>query len=189
MRLEIERKFLVAHDGWRAGVTAVRHLKDGLVGHFARGKVRVRLDGDRAWLTVKGAREGIARAEFEYEIPPEDGRAMLAQVCTGCVIEKTRFCVPHEGLLWEVDVFHGALDGMILAEVELEEAAQPFGRPDWLGAEVTGDLRFRQSTLLHLCSGAEGPVTMEDVLRLPVHPRPMPGDTGHLDAQELRTIY
>lgn len=189
MRLEIERKFLVAHDGWRAGVTAIRHLKDGLVGHFARGKVRVRLDGDRAWLTVKGAREGIARAEFEYEIPAVDGRAMLERVCTGQIIEKTRHCVPHEGLVWEVDVFEGALAGMILAEVELDHANQPFARPDWLGAEVTGDLRFRQSTLLHLCNGADRPVTMDDVLNLPVRVRPMPADNGQRDAQGLRTIY
>jgi adenylate cyclase len=168
MRLEIERKFLVAHDGWRASATTVRHLKDGLVGHFARGKVRVRLDGARAWLTVKGARDGIARPEFEYEIPHDDGTAMLQQVCTGCLIEKVRYCVPHDGLTWEVDVFHGSLSGMILAEVELAHEDQPFSKPGWLGAEVTGDLRFRQSTLLHLCNETARPITMADVLSLPV---------------------
>ena len=168
MRLEIERKFLVAHDGWRSAVASVRHLKDGLVGHFARGKVRVRLDGERAWLTVKGARDGIARPEFEYEIPYDDGCSMLDQVCTGRVIEKVRHCVPHEGLMWEVDVFQGALSGMVFAEVELDDAAQHYVRPDWLGEEVTGDIRFRQSTLLHLCNQADRRVTMADVLRLSV---------------------
>lgn len=168
MRLEIERKFLVAHDGWRAAATTVRHLKDGLVGYFARGKVRVRLDGERAWLTVKGARDGIARPEFEYEIPLADGQAMLEQVCTGCLIEKVRYCVPDGGLTWEVDVFQGALSGMVLAEVELTHPAEPYGRPDWLGEEVTGDLRFRQSTLLHLCNQSNRPITIEDVLSLPV---------------------
>ncbi|MET3410577.1 CYTH domain-containing protein [Methylobacterium sp. 1030] len=168
MRLEIERKFLVAGAGWRDAATSIRHLKDGLVGHFARGKVRVRLDGERAWLTVKGAREGIARAEFEYEIPHADGAAMVDQVCTGNVIEKIRYCVPHDGLTWEVDVFQGSLAGMVLAEVELARADQFFSKPAWLGEEVTGDLRFRQSTLLHLCREAGRPITMDDVLRLPV---------------------
>lgn len=168
MRLEIERKFLVAHEGWRAAATSARHLKDGLIGHFARGKVRVRLDDERAWLTVKGARDGIARPEFEYEIPAEDGRAMLDEVCSGRVIEKVRYCVPHGGLTWEIDVFGGALSGMVFAEVELTHPAQPYGRPDWLGEEVTGDVRFRQSTLLHLCNESDGPITMADILRLPV---------------------
>ncbi len=168
MRLEIERKFLVAHEGWRGAVSAVRHLKDGLVGHFARGKVRVRLDGERAFLTVKGARDGIARPEFEYEIPVEDGRAMLDQVCTGCIVEKVRYCVPHAGLTWEVDVFQGALSGIVLAEIELDDAAQSFVKPDWVGEEVTGDLRFRQTTLLHLCGQSDRPITLADVLGLSV---------------------
>lgn len=167
MRVEIERKFLVAHDGWRALVTHRRSLKDGLVGQFARGKVRVRRDGPHAWLTVKGAREGLARPEFEYEVPVLDAEAMLASVCTGCIIEKTRHVVPHAGLSWEIDVFHGKLDGIVLAEVELSDADQVFERPDWLGIEVTEDLRFRQTTLLHLCGRGERPVTMADILACP----------------------
>ncbi|MBX9931367.1 MAG: CYTH domain-containing protein [Methylobacterium sp.] len=169
MRFEIERKFLVAHDGWRKAATRVRYLKDGLIGQFGRGKVRVRLDDDGAWLTVKGARaESIARPEFEYEIPRDDAEAMLRTVCTGCLIEKDRFCVPHAGLVWEVDVFRGSLDGIVLAEVELEQEDQAFDKPDWVGEEVTADLRFRQSTLLHLCSKATQPITIEDVLAVSV---------------------
>lgn len=168
MRFEIERKFLVIHDGWRNAATRVRHLKDGLIGQFGRGKVRVRLDQDGAWLTVKGARaDGIARPEFEYEIPRDDAADMLRTVCTGCLIEKDRFCVPHAGLVWEVDVFRGSLAGIVLAELELEDEDQPFARPDWVGEEVTGDLRFRQSTLLHLCNKATKPITMADVLAVP----------------------
>ena len=87
---------------------------------------------------------------------------------TGNVIEKIRYCVPHDGLTWEVDVFQGSLAGMVLAEVELARADQSFAKPAWLGEEVTGDLRFRQSTLLHLCCEAGRPITMDDVLRLPV---------------------
>lgn len=168
MRFEIERKFLVLHDGWHGTATGVRHLKDGLIGQFGRGKVRVRLDDDGAWLTVKGARdEGIARPEFEYEIPRDDAAAMLRTVCTGCLIEKDRFCVPHAGLVWEVDVFRGPLAGIVLAEVELDDVNQAFEKPDWVGNEVTSDLRFRQSTLLHLCNRATRPITMEDVLAVP----------------------
>ncbi|MFC3695379.1 CYTH domain-containing protein [Chenggangzhangella methanolivorans] len=165
MRFEIERKFLVANDGWRAAATGVRRLTDGLIGQAARGKARVRLEQDRAWLTVKGVRSGgIARPEFEYEIPRVDAEAMLRNVCTGCLIEKARHSVPYAGLTWEVDVFGGALAGIVLAEVELKDEAQSFAAPDWLGEEVTGDPRFRLSRLLNLCNGFEGQVTMDDVL-------------------------
>ena len=169
MRFEIERKFMVTDDRWREAATGARNLKDGLVGHFARSKVRVRLDAERAWLTVKGGRVGggISRPEFEYEIPPADAEAMLRDVCVGCLIEKPRYCVSHAGLTWEVDVFQGALTGIILAEVELTHEAQVFERPDWVGDEVTADLRFRQSTLLHLCGQANRPVTLADMLALP----------------------
>ncbi|MER2267323.1 CYTH domain-containing protein [Methylobacterium oxalidis] len=166
MRVEIERKFRVAHDGWRAAATGRRILKDGLVGQFERGKVRVRLEADRAWLTVKGARSGLARAEFEYPVPREDAEAMLAGVCTGCLVEKTRYCVPHAGLTWEVDVYDGQLAGIILAEVELAHEAQDFDRPDWLGAEVTGDPRFRQTALLHLCGQADGHRALAELLSI-----------------------
>lgn len=167
MRFEIERKFLVAHDGWRAAVTHRMELRDGLVGQFARGKVRVRLDGGRAWLTVKGARQGIARPEFEYEIPVEDAEHMLEGICVGRTIEKIRSVVPFRGLTWTVDEFQGPLAGIVLAEVELDDPAQDFARPDWIGREVTGDLRFRQSTLLHLCREAEGTIGLVDILALP----------------------
>ncbi|CAX22457.1 conserved protein of unknown function [Methylorubrum extorquens DM4] len=169
MRFEIERKFMVTDDRWREAATGARNLKDGLVGHFARGKVRVRRDEERAWLTVKGGRVdgGISRPEFEYEISPADAEAMLRNVCVGCLIEKTRYCVPHAGLIWEVDVFQGALAGIILAEVELTHEAQVFERPNWAGEEVTADLRFRQSTLLHLYGQSDRPVTLADVLALP----------------------
>lgn len=169
MRVEIERKFLVANDGWRSAVSNVRYLKDGLIGQSVLGKARVRLERDRAVLTVKGARSdaAIARPEFEYEIPRADAEAMLGSVCLGRMIEKTRHSVPHEGLVWEIDVFGGAFVGIVLAEVELEDVAQPFSRPDWLGEEVTGDPRFRQSSLFALCADACGPVTMDQVLARP----------------------
>lgn len=173
MRFEIERKFLVANDGWRSGAIHARRLKDGLIGQGERGKARVRLEQDRAWLTVKGVRGGgISRPEFEYEIPMADAEAMLENVCAGCLIEKVRHAVPHDGLTWEIDVFGGALAGIVLAEIELEHEAQAFAKPDWLGEEVTGDPRFRLSRLLSLCSGFEGMVTMADVLEAPAATKP-----------------
>ncbi|GAB6841527.1 CYTH domain-containing protein [Methylorubrum rhodinum] len=164
MRVEIERKFLVVHDGWQAAVIGRRRLTDGLVGQFENGKVRVRLDEERAFLTVKGERRGLGRPEFEYEIPRADGEAMLRLVCGTCLIEKTRHRVLHGGLVWEVDVYTGALEGMILAEVELDDEAQAFSLPDWLGREVTADPRFRQSTLLRLSREAGRTVTLDEVL-------------------------
>ncbi|MBA9067812.1 CYTH domain-containing protein [Methylorubrum extorquens] len=168
MRFEVERKFLVADDGWKAGVVRRHRLTDGLIGQFDTGKVRVRLDEDRAWLTIKGARVGLGRPEFEYEIPRADAEAMMRLVCDTCFIEKTRHCVPHAGLVWEIDVYGGTLAGMILAEVELEHEDQAFERPAWLGLEVTGDPRFRQSALLRRFEEAGRRVTLEEVLAAPL---------------------
>ena len=164
MRFEVERKFLVAHDGWRDEVTSKRRLTDGLVGHFASGKVRVRLDEDRGWLTVKGNRAGLARPDFEYEVPRADAEDMLSLVCETCLIERTRHCIPHGGLIWEVDVYEGSLSGMVLAEVELEYEAQTVDLPAWVGQEVTANPRFSQSTMLRLSREAGRNVTMAEVL-------------------------
>jgi adenylate cyclase len=166
MRFEIERKFLVVHDGWRAAATHRMELRDGLIGQYARSKVRVRLDGGRAWITVKGARQGLGRPEFEYEIPAADAEHMLTGLCIGRTLEKTRSVVPFAGLSWTVDEFRGPLAGIVLAEVELEDENQDFTRPDWVGPEVTGDLRFRQSTLLHLCRDGSA-VGLTEILALP----------------------
>ncbi len=166
MRFEIERKFLVAHDGWRATAMHRMELRDGLIGQYARGKVRVRLDGSRAWITVKGARQGLGRPEFEYEIPVSDAEHMLTGLCIGGTLEKTRSVVPFAGLIWTVDEFRGPLSGIVLAEVELEDEGQDFARPDWVGREVTGDLRFRQSTLLQLCRDGAA-VGLAELLALP----------------------
>ncbi|ACL61381.1 CYTH domain-containing protein [Methylobacterium nodulans] len=166
MRYEVERKFLVAHDGWLTAATGRRRLRDGLISQSNGGKVRVRLDETRAWLTVKGPRQGLGRCEFEYEIPPADAEAMMATICEGNLIEKIRYGVPHAGRLWEVDVFQGDLVGLILAEVELERADAPLVLPDWAGPEVSGDPRFRQSTLLRLRAETGRALTLDAVLGL-----------------------
>ncbi|MGU3404930.1 CYTH domain-containing protein [Methylobacterium brachiatum] len=148
MRLEIERKFLVTDASWSASVIEATALRDGVISVSAGGKVRVRLDAMTAWLTVKGPRAGISRREFEYEIPREDAELLLASHCCGHPVEKVRHRVPYAGLVWQVDVYGGALEGIVLAEVELDSEAQAFERPPWVGAEVSMDPRYRQSMLL-----------------------------------------
>ncbi|MFE1602158.1 CYTH domain-containing protein [Methylobacterium sp. ID0610] len=165
MRFEVERKFLVRHDGWRPAATIRRHLRDGLIMQSNGAKVRVRIDDARAWLAVKGPRQGLGRQEFEYEIPRSDADAMMAGICcAGGLIEKIRYGVPHAGRLWEIDVFQGDLAGLILAEVELEHEAAALALPDWVGPEVSGDPRFRQSALLRLRAETGRPLTLEAIL-------------------------
>jgi len=139
--IEIERKFLLANDGWRAGIERSEPIAQGyLVGAqalrdgTARASVRARLAGTQAWLNIKAARLGIERAEFEYPIPVDDARDLLATLCDG-VLEKTRHHVRVDGVLFEVDEFAGDNRGLIVAEVELPAVDAPFPRPPWLGRE------------------------------------------------------
>lgn len=147
MAVEIERKYLVANDRWREHVSATLSLKDGLVVRDADKKVRVRSYGDRATLTIKGRHEGISRQEFEYDIPLADAEALF-RLCGDMVLEKTRHIVPWHGHAWEVDVYHGVLEGVTIAEVELASETSTFVRPDWIGAEVTGDQRYKKINML-----------------------------------------
>ena len=130
MALEIERKFLVIGDEWRAGCEGQRFCQ----GYLARGDgvtVRVRRAGLRAYLTIKGKPNGITRPEFEYEVPVEEAEAMLNHLCDRPLIEKTRFEVTHVGVVWEVDEFQGDNAGLIVAEVELDHPDQPFTKPPY----------------------------------------------------------
>jgi CYTH domain-containing protein len=145
--VEIERKFLLINDGWRDGVVQTQTLRDGLLARFGEGKVRIRHAGDRAWITVKGARRGISRAEFEYEIPLEEAEEILS-ICELPHIEKVRHTVPHGGLSWSIDIHQGLLAGIEFAEVELEYPEQAIILPPWAGEEVTHDPRYRKATLL-----------------------------------------
>ena len=154
MPLEIERKFLVIGDGWRAGASRQRFCQ----GYLARADgvtVRVRRTGSFAYLTIKGEPDGIVRAEFEYAVPVDDAEAMLKALCARPLIEKTRHLVPYGGLVWHVDEFGGDNAGLILAEVELERPDQPVPLPPWVGAEVTHDPRYRNSNLVEAPQGSE----------------------------------
>jgi adenylate cyclase len=152
--IEIERKFLLANDGWRAGIERSEPIAQGyLVGAqalrdgTARASVRARLAGTQAWLNIKAARLGIERAEFEYPIPVDDARDLLATLCDG-VLEKTRHHVRVDGVLFEVDEFAGDNRGLIVAEVELPAVDAPFPRPPWLGREVSTLTRYYNVNLI-----------------------------------------
>ena len=146
--MEIERKFLVSGDEWRA------EAGSGLLceqGYICSGPdqitVRVRRIGDKGFLTLKGASQGISRPELEYEIPVDEAEYMLKNFCSNRIVSKKRHTLPLGGFLWEIDEFSGKNQGLVLAEIELEAAGQTFETPDWLGEEVSGDSRFYNAAL------------------------------------------
>lgn len=143
--VEIERKFLVVSDAWRRGAEGVP-FRQGYLSTDPDRTVRVRLEGDQGRLTIKGRRRGAEAPEFEYEIPAADVTRLL-DLCTAPPIEKTRYRVPHGGLVWEVDEFQGANAGLVVAEIEVERADQPIDAPPWVGEEVTGDPRYSNARL------------------------------------------
>lgn len=148
MAIEIERKFLVTGDGWRAAAHAVLPMAQGYLNDVAaieqggqRASVRVRIQGDAAYLNLKSREPGHTRQEFDYPIPVADARALLA-LCTGGVIDKRRHLVRHHGHLWEVDEFLGENAGLVVAEIELADAGESFVKPAWLGCQVTDAPRY-----------------------------------------------
>ncbi len=146
MAQEIERKFLVVGDGWRGLAPGVAYRQ----GYIPRGNgatVRVRIAGERGYLTLKGPTVGLTRSEFEYAIPLEDAIALLQTLCEPPLIEKIRYRIPYDGLTWEVDEFTGENQGLILAEVELTTETQGISLPSWVGLEVSHDARYRNANL------------------------------------------
>ena len=145
MAVEIERKFLVCGD-FRPDVRESVHIVQGYLNMEKNRTVRVRLRGDKGFLTVKGPVRGISRFEWEREIPAEEASALL-ELCTG-VIDKTRHLVDYGGHTFEVDEFHADNEGLIVAEVELSSEDEQFLRPSWLGQDVSSDSRYYNSRLL-----------------------------------------
>ena len=152
MAIEIERKYLVKDDSWREGAKGQKYMQ----GYMSRGEVatvRVRITEKGAFLTIKGKpaiKEGeisAAKLEFEYPVPLADAKEMLTLLCQGPIIEKTRFCVEHAGMTWEIDEFYGENDGLLMAEVELESEDQSVEIPSWIGREVTSDTRYYNASL------------------------------------------
>ena len=146
MGMEIERKFLV-RSGWTPQGQGTAYMQGYLYAGGHGPTVRVRVAGHKAFLTIKGPLEGLARLEFEYPIPPEDARHMLASLAGGRVIEKTRCLVEHAGHTWEVDVFAGRNSGLIIAEVEISSPDEPVVLPDWVAEEVSHDHRYANAYL------------------------------------------
>ena len=147
MAVEIERKFLLRGDGWR-GLAPGKHYRQGYLSTVAARTVRVRVIEDRGYLTIKGATVSATRAEYEYVIPVEDAHAMLDNLCERPLIEKTRYRIEYQGMVWDVDEFAGENAGLLLAEVELNSEHQDIALPDWVGEEVTGDPRYYNSNLI-----------------------------------------
>lgn len=147
MGQEIERKFLLKNDGWRALASGTLY-RQGYLNSAKERTVRIRTIGEHAFLTIKGITTGATRAEYEYPIPLEDCNAMLDTLAEKPVIEKKRYKIRQGGLTWEIDEFFGDNAGLIVAEVELQSEGQAFEKPEWLGAEVTADPRYFNSNLV-----------------------------------------
>ena len=141
MATEIERKFLVKGEQWRSLATGTVY-RQGYLSTKKGCTVRVRLVGDRGYLTIKGLSQGISRAEYEYPIPAKDAQEMLDNLCEPPLIEKTRYKIAIAGLIWEVDEFAGENQGLIVAEVELTDENQTIELPDWIDQEVSDDSRY-----------------------------------------------
>ncbi|HEY4202060.1 MAG TPA: CYTH domain-containing protein [Devosiaceae bacterium] len=148
MAIEIERKFLVRDPSWQTAVTDRITIRQGYLATGHNATVRVRIGNERATLTIKSGGVGMARAEYEYEIPVGDAGQMLDTLALRPLIEKTRHRLRVAGHLWEIDVFAGDNAGLIVAEIELESPDEVFAEPQWLGAEITGDARYYNSSLI-----------------------------------------
>ncbi len=147
MNIEIERKFLVLNDSYKASATPHR-IAQGYICNASDRVVRIRCYDQRAFITLKDATVGFARHEFEYEIPVDDARQMLDTMCMRPIIDKTRYCLPQGDLCWEIDEFHGENEGLVVAEIELPSKETKFEKPAFIGREVTGDERYYNSNLI-----------------------------------------
>lgn len=146
MGTEIERKFLLRNDTWKAGADGIV-FSQGYLCSDQKRTVRVRIAGDMGVLTIKGKSTGFTRTEYEYPIPVKDATHMLETLCDDNPVEKKRYTIAYKGFTWEVDEFFGLNQGLVVAEIELTSEDQEFELPDWIGKEVTGELRYYNSQL------------------------------------------
>ena len=147
MGKEIERKYLVNLDAWKAQDEGI-HFKQGYLNAQKERVVRVRIEGNRAKLTIKGVTTGVTRSEFEYDIPVDDAAILLDNLCEQPLIDKHRHKEVHGGKTWEIDVFHGLNQGLVVAEIELNSEDEKFEMPNWAIREVSSDPRYYNSNLL-----------------------------------------
>jgi adenylate cyclase len=148
MAREIERKYTLLSDAWRASVTHSIDFHQGYLNRLETCSVRVRLEGDRANLNIKSAEIGLSRDEYEYPIPLADAKKMLSDLCVGPTLEKVRHFVPWGELMWEIDEFKGENEGLIVAEIELPCESSKIELPAWIGDEVTQDIRYYNVNLI-----------------------------------------
>lgn len=147
MANEIERKYLVNKAIWTPEGPGI-HFKQGYLNSQKERVVRVRLQGEQAKLTIKGLTRGVTRSEFEYDIPAEDASVLLETLCEQPLIDKHRHREVHHGKTWEIDVFHGDNEGLVVAEIELQDANERLTLPAWAEKEVSDDPRYFNSNLL-----------------------------------------
>jgi len=147
MAKEIERKFLVKSGTWIPKAEGI-HFRQGYLNTQKERVVRVRIEGASAKLTIKGVMTGVTRPEFEYTIPVDDASILLDNLCEKPLIDKHRHKEVHGGKTWEIDVFHGDNEGLVVAEIELKAETETFVRPDWVGEEVSSDPRYFNANLL-----------------------------------------
>lgn len=151
MAREIERKFLLSSDEWKALAHQKTFFAQGYLNDIsdkgAKSSVRVRLEGDKANMNIKSLEIGISRDEYEYEIPFAEGKKMLETLSVGPVVEKHRYLVKFANHLWEIDEFHGDNDGLVVAEVEMASEDEYIEMPSWIGQEVTEEVRFYNISL------------------------------------------
>lgn len=152
--IEIERKFLVANDTWRATAGPAIYYRQGYLSKTELSTVRIRLSDSGAYVTIKSKRRGLTRHELSYAVPMGEAEELLAS-CGRWVLEKQRHLVEHQGSIWEVDVYLGAAAGLVVAEIELNREDQLFAIPPWLGPEVSLDPMYRNSSIA--CRGAPSP--------------------------------
>ena len=142
MPVEIERKFLLKSDAWKSLSDGGKVYRQGYFTESGPGSVRVRMEGDKARINIKSATLDIRRLEYEYDIPVDEAQEMLSKICIKPLIEKVRHHIEFAGKIWEVDVFAGENQGLIVAEIELDSEDEVIELPDWVGDEVTSDTRY-----------------------------------------------
>lgn len=148
MGLEIERKFLLKNDSWRDKVSTSMLIRQGYLAPLDTSSVRVRIEDDKANINIKSAQLGIKRMEYEYAIPMDDALEMLEQLCRKPQVHKTRHIVVVDAHVWEIDEFYDENQGLIVAEIELDDENEDFVKPDWLGEEVSHDPRYYNVSLI-----------------------------------------
>jgi CYTH domain-containing protein len=148
MAREIERRFLVKNMSFKEKSTGILY-RQGYLSTDPKAAIRVRTIGSKAFLTIKSTHNGISRLEYEYEIPLKDADEILLDLCKKPIIKKYRYTLCYEGFTWEIDEFMDDNEGLIIAEIELQNEEEQFPKPDFIGKEVTYDFRYLNSNLVN----------------------------------------